>query len=511
MWRAGPAGGQRDPPVRDRGEARSAMRWRARGCWTTPPSAAPVARAARRPCRPHDRGPRSGSHVPGRRRHRCSRGSTSTCVRGEQVLVLAGSGAGKSTLLRVLAGIVPQVLDAAVSGHVRVAGLDATRTPTADLAQHVGTLTQDPTDQLCLPTVLDEVGVRPREPWHRPGTHRTARSTTRSRRWAPRTCGTAARPSCRAARVSAWPSRLRSSRTPRVLLLDEPTALLDPAAARAVARTVRAAAGGRSTVLVEHRLDELGQPARADPRARPGRRRARGRPDARGAARRGPGRSRAWARGSRCPPSCGGGGRLPRAPSVRTGGRGCHRARPCCPRAGCRCGAVRRTVVAGVDLDVRRRPRDRRRRPERLRQEHPAPRARRAPAVTGHGRAAGVVGLVFQHPEHQFLARSVRDELAWGPRAVGRHRRRRAGDRRSARLPAVRAWSEQDPFRLSGGQQRRLSLAAMTVCGHDVLLADEPTFGQDRATCRGLRRRAAQARRRGSRRGPGHARPEAGG
>ncbi len=39
-----------------------------------------------------------------------------------------------------------------------------------------------------------------------------------------------------------------------------------------------------------------------------------------------------------------------------------------------------------------------------------------------------------------------------------------------------------DPFRLSGGQQRRLSLAAMTVMDDEVLLADEPTFGQDRRT-----------------------------
>src|SRR5699024_5397578 len=38
------------------------------------------------------------------------------------------------------------------------------------------------------------------------------------------------------------------------------------------------------------------------------------------------------------------------------------------------------------------------------------------------------------------------------------------------------------PFRLSGGQQRRLSLAAMTVMDDEVLLADEPTFGQDRRT-----------------------------
>jgi energy-coupling factor transport system ATP-binding protein len=96
----------------------------------------------------------------------------------------------------------------------------------------------------------------------------------------------------------------------------------------------------------------------------------------------------------------------------------------------------------------------------------------------------GPAGLVFQRPEHQFVARTVADEVAAG--LPGRGRRRRAT---AAMAPQVAealrrfglsALAEADPFRLSGGQQRRLSVAAMTVLGHPVLLLDEPTFGLDR-------------------------------
>ncbi|MBO3083965.1 ABC transporter ATP-binding protein [Cellulomonas fengjieae] len=398
---------------------------------------------------------------------------------GEQVLVLAGSGAGKSTLLRVLAGIVPQVVDAHVTGRVRVAGLDATTTPTADLARHVATLTQDPTDQLCLPTVLDEVafalenrGVDPA--LIGPAVDRTLSAVgaahLRDRRTAELSGGEGQRVALAAALVA----------DPKVLLLDEPTALLDPAAARAVAGAVRAAAGsGRSAVLVEHRLDELGQlPGRVLVLDPDGRVRATGptlqvlHEDAPALARLG-----TW---------------LPLSAELVAAGvdRIGDLTVTATPRApagptvlSARALRVRRdgrTVVDGLDLDVR------------------AGRVTAVVGLNGSGKSSlllglagllpvegtvrgGSVGLVFQHPEHQLLARTVRDEVAWGPR---RARLGGVDERVSGALESYRltGFEDRDPFRLSGGQQRRLSLAAMAVCGHDVLLADEPTFGQDRAT-----------------------------
>jgi energy-coupling factor transporter ATP-binding protein EcfA2 len=397
---------------------------------------------------------------------------------GEQLLVLAGSGAGKSTLLRVLAGIVPQAVAADVTGSVQVAGLDATTTTTADLALHVGTLTQDPSDQLCLPTVLDEVAF----PLENRGVRRAAIGPAVARVLAAvdaehlvgrRTSELSGGEGQRVALAAALVA------DPRVLLLDEPTALLDPAAARAVGAVVRAAQSGRSTVLVEHRLDELGRlPGRVLVLGPDGRVRADGpteeilRDDARALAAMGtwlPVRTELAAAGLRnleqLPV-----GRSAEAPPMTTP---VLRARRLTVRRGSR------TVVAGVDLDVH------------------AGRVTAVVGLNGSGKsslllalagllpAAGVsarsVGLVFQHPEHQLLARTVRDELAWGPRRV------RAPDVDARVEHALEAYrlsglEDRDPFRLSGGQQRRLSLAAVAACGHDVLLADEPTFGQDRET-----------------------------
>jgi energy-coupling factor transport system ATP-binding protein len=101
----------------------------------------------------------------------------------------------------------------------------------------------------------------------------------------------------------------------------------------------------------------------------------------------------------------------------------------------------------------------------------------RAPAL------ARRIGSVFQDPEHQFVTATVRDELALGPRLVG--------------LPAAEVTATVDellgrlrldrlaganPYTLSGGEARRLSVATALATAPRLLVLDEPTFGQDRRT-----------------------------
>ena len=88
------------------------------------------------------------------------------------------------------------------------------------------------------------------------------------------------------------------------------------------------------------------------------------------------------------------------------------------------------------------------------------------------GKGRHLVGYVFQNPEHQFVATTVRSELAVGgtpPERVDRL------------LRQFHLVSHQDhhPLTLSGGQARRLSVATMVSEERDVVVLDEPTYGQD--------------------------------
>lgn len=93
------------------------------------------------------------------------------------------------------------------------------------------------------------------------------------------------------------------------------------------------------------------------------------------------------------------------------------------------------------------------------------------------------IGTVFQTPEHQFLAATVREELAIGPRALGLPPAEVSGrvDELLDRL-GLAALAGANPFTLSGGQKRRLSVAAVLATRPRLLVLDEPTFGQDAVT-----------------------------
>jgi len=93
------------------------------------------------------------------------------------------------------------------------------------------------------------------------------------------------------------------------------------------------------------------------------------------------------------------------------------------------------------------------------------------------------IGTVFQEPEHQFVAPTVAAELAVGPRHAGVPERE--VDRRVEELLArlrLEHLARANPYTLSGGEQRRLSVAGVLAARPRVLVLDEPTFGQDART-----------------------------
>jgi energy-coupling factor transporter ATP-binding protein EcfA2 len=93
------------------------------------------------------------------------------------------------------------------------------------------------------------------------------------------------------------------------------------------------------------------------------------------------------------------------------------------------------------------------------------------------------VGTVFQEPEHQFVAATVDAELAVS--ATRAQMRPQAARRRvSDLLERLRLThlAAANPFTLSGGEKRRLSVATALVTDPELLVLDEPTFGQDACT-----------------------------
>jgi energy-coupling factor transport system ATP-binding protein len=448
---------------------------------------------------------------------------------GEAVLLLGPSGCGKSTLALATNGLVPHVVGADLEGAVRVRGRSTAETTPPELSRDVAMVFQDPDAQVVTGRLLDEVCFGP-ENLRLPVDDVLARAEDALRRvglWARRDDDPAVLSGGGRQRLAIACALALGS---PLLVLDEPTANLDPQGTEEVYTVLRdvVARGDRAVLLVEHDLDAavslVDRVVVLDGSGR--------------LAHDGPVRE---VLGERAEELAALGVWLPTATLAALRLRAAGVRLDPVPLTPDELGTALATVTHLPDASPRpREPGPAAPEPvlvvDRVTLRRVDRRGRGATTVlrdvslgvapgelvavvgaNGAGKttlaqlAAGVlrprrgaldgrvtvsgldptradprelsrhVGFVFQNPEHQIVTSRVDDELALGLRVRGMPE-----DEVAARVEDVlRRFGLADlrdrhPFLLSGGQKRRLSVGTAIVCRPEVLVLDEPTYGQDR-------------------------------
>lgn len=176
---------------------------------------------------------------------------------GEVLLVAGPSGCGKSTLIRALNGLIPHAYHGELRGSVRIDGHPTDTTPLRGLATLVGTVLQDPERQLVASTVPAELTFGPENLGvDRDEIGRRLVRVASGSGLAPLMDRTTDELSGGESQQVAIGGALMME--PRLLVLDEPLANLDPAAAhRLLALVRRLADAGTAVVIVEHRVEDV--------------------------------------------------------------------------------------------------------------------------------------------------------------------------------------------------------------------------------------------------------------
>lgn len=175
-----------------------------------------------------------------------------------QVIVLCGaSGCGKTTMTRLINALAPQYFPGILHGNVTVAGVDTRTTDIATLAEHVGSVFQNPDSQFFTMNVRDELAFACENLAMPPDLIRErVESTARAyaltdlldRPLADMSGGQRQRVACAAVSVAR----------PPIVVLDEPTSNLDATSINALRGIVaRWKREGRTVVIAEHRLSWL--------------------------------------------------------------------------------------------------------------------------------------------------------------------------------------------------------------------------------------------------------------
>ena len=95
------------------------------------------------------------------------------------------------------------------------------------------------------------------------------------------------------------------------------------------------------------------------------------------------------------------------------------------------------------------------------------------------------VGYVFQNPNHQLFAKTVREELEFGPRNLGLSEEE-VSDRveKAFKFFNLEIYRESHPYRISFPLRKLVGMASIYTMQPDVFILDEPTTGQDHITTR---------------------------
>ena len=90
------------------------------------------------------------------------------------------------------------------------------------------------------------------------------------------------------------------------------------------------------------------------------------------------------------------------------------------------------------------------------------------------------VGIVFQDPNDQLFAPTVKEDIAFGPMNLGlEYDEIEKRIKESLELVGMSEFEEKTPHHLSGGQQKRVAIAGIIAMRPDIMILDEPTAGLD--------------------------------
>lgn len=176
--------------------------------------------------------------------------------RGESVLLLGPSGSGKSTLTSCLNGLFPRELDGEMSGNVFVHGVENRETKPGERSQAVGVVFQDPETQFCMMTVEDEVafgleniGIAHQEMEEKIDSALALVNMLPYKKTDIATLSGGQKQKLALACILAL--------KPELIILDEPTANLDPIATRDFISTLKDLKNNLNfgLIVIEHKLD----------------------------------------------------------------------------------------------------------------------------------------------------------------------------------------------------------------------------------------------------------------